>query len=73
MDRQQTHRNDCPACKNHWRIGYRTAAVGATTGAVVTPQDNGSRVDMRSVSRVGRSDQGVNAGRISDFQEEFRN
>jgi len=40
---------------------------------VVTPQDNGSRVDMRGVSRVGRSDQGVNAARIRDFQEQFRN
>ncbi len=40
---------------------------------VVTPQENGSRVDMRSVSRVGRSDQGVNAARIRDFQEHFQN
>ncbi|THH38943.1 DUF1499 domain-containing protein [Aliishimia ponticola] len=38
---------------------------------VVTPQDNASRVDMRSVSRVGRSDQGVNAARIRDFQQRF--
>ena len=40
---------------------------------VVTPQDEGSRVDMRSASRVGRSDQGVNAARIRDFQERFQN
>lgn len=38
---------------------------------VVTPQGDGSRVDMRGVSRVGRSDQGVNAARIRDFQERF--
>ena len=38
---------------------------------VVTPQDDGSRVDMRSVSRVGRSDQGVNAARIRAFQKQF--
>ncbi|QUS36259.1 DUF1499 domain-containing protein [Falsirhodobacter algicola] len=38
---------------------------------VVTAQDAGSRVDMRSVSRVGRSDQGVNAARIRDFQQRF--
>ncbi|MBU2960281.1 DUF1499 domain-containing protein [Citreicella sp. C3M06] len=38
---------------------------------VVTAQDGGSRVDMRSVSRVGRSDQGVNAARIRDFQQRF--
>ncbi len=40
---------------------------------VVTDQESGSRVDMRSVSRVGRSDQGVNAARIRAFQEQFRN
>ena len=39
---------------------------------VVTPQEDGSRVDMRGVSRVGRSDQGVNAARIRDFQRRFR-
>lgn len=37
----------------------------------VSPQDEGSRVDMRSVSRVGRSDQGVNAARIREFQNLF--
>lgn len=40
---------------------------------VVTAQDEGSRVDMRGVSRVGRSDQGVNAARIRGFQEQFQN
>ena len=39
----------------------------------VTGQESGSRVDMRSVSRVGRSDQGVNAARIRAFQEQFSN
>ncbi|MGP6089917.1 DUF1499 domain-containing protein [Antarctobacter jejuensis] len=39
---------------------------------VVTPQGDGSRVDMRGVSRVGRSDQGVNAARIRAFQQQFR-
>ena len=38
---------------------------------VVTPEDDGSRIDMRSVSRVGRSDQGVNAARIRAFQQQF--
>jgi len=33
----------------------------------ITPVDAGSRVDMRSVSRVGKSDLGVNARRIRDF------
>jgi uncharacterized protein (DUF1499 family) len=38
---------------------------------VVTPQPDGSRIDIRSVSRVGRSDQGVNAARIRSFAEAF--
>ena len=38
---------------------------------VVSEQDSGSRVDMRSVSRVGRSDRGVNAARIREFQQQF--
>ncbi len=33
----------------------------------VTPADTASRIDMRSVSRVGRSDLGVNAHRIRSF------
>lgn len=37
----------------------------------VTPLEQGARVDMRGVSRVGRSDQGVNAARIRRFQEQF--
>lgn len=38
---------------------------------VLSTQPDGSRVDMRSVSRVGRSDQGLNAARIRDFQQKF--
>ena len=38
---------------------------------VVSAQGEGSRVDMRGVSRVGRSDQGVNAARIREFQQLF--
>ncbi|MFA6148400.1 MAG: DUF1499 domain-containing protein [bacterium] len=33
--------------------------------------DNGSRVDIRSVSRVGRSDIGTNARRIREFLKKF--
>lgn len=33
----------------------------------ITPSDGGSRVDVRSVSRVGRSDVGANARRIRTF------
>lgn len=33
----------------------------------LTPQDGATRVDMRSVSRVGRSDVGANARRIREF------
>lgn len=33
----------------------------------ITPAGSGSRVDVRSASRVGRSDLGVNAKRIREF------
>jgi len=33
----------------------------------ITPAGNGSRIDVRSVSRVGRSDLGANARRIRSF------
>jgi uncharacterized protein (DUF1499 family) len=38
---------------------------------VVNATPSGSRVDIRSVSRVGRSDQGVNAARIRAFAAAF--
>lgn len=34
---------------------------------VVSADDAGSRVDLRSVSRVGRGDRGVNAKRVRAF------
>ncbi len=37
----------------------------------VTPTDSGSQIDVRSVSRVGQSDLGANAARISAFLEAF--
>jgi uncharacterized protein (DUF1499 family) len=33
----------------------------------ITPAGNGSRIDVRSVSRVGRGDVGTNAKRITDY------
>ncbi|MEO5659410.1 MAG: DUF1499 domain-containing protein [Polaromonas sp.] len=38
----------------------------------VQPMGSGSRVDMRSLSRVGGSDFGVNAGRIRAFMHKLR-
>lgn len=38
---------------------------------VVSPQGEGSRVDIRSVSRIGRGDRGVNAARIRAFISAF--
>jgi uncharacterized protein (DUF1499 family) len=34
----------------------------------IRAEADGSRVDVRSVSRVGRSDVGANAARIADYQ-----
>jgi uncharacterized protein (DUF1499 family) len=39
----------------------------------VTPSGDGSRVDVRSVSRVGTSDVGANAKRIQTYLERFQN
>ena len=39
----------------------------------IVPAGNGSRVDMRSVSRVGRSDLGANARRIREFLRQLTN
>ncbi|WP_045388053.1 DUF1499 domain-containing protein [Falsirhodobacter sp. alg1] len=51
----------------------RTAVFYFADDIVVTvsPADTGSRVDMRSVSRIGRSDQGKNAERIRTFIKDF--
>ena len=38
----------------------------------ITPEAGGSRVDMRSVSRVGGSDIGANARRIRAFMKELQ-
>ncbi len=38
----------------------------------VRPEGTGSRVDVRSVSRVGRSDVGMNAKRIREFTSRLR-
>ena len=38
----------------------------------ITPADQGSRVDVRSVSRVGKSDVGMNARRIRKYLKELK-
>jgi uncharacterized protein (DUF1499 family) len=38
----------------------------------VTPNDHGSRIDVRSVSRVGKSDVGKNASRIQEYLAKIR-
>ena len=38
----------------------------------VAPSDHGSRVDIRSVSRVGKSDVGMNARRIRKYLKELK-
>jgi uncharacterized protein (DUF1499 family) len=37
----------------------------------VRPASEGSRIDVRSVSRVGRSDVGTNAERIEEYLEKL--
>lgn len=38
----------------------------------ITPEANGSRIDVRSVSRIGRSDVGTNAARIRGYLSRLR-
>ncbi|MBC7505868.1 MAG: DUF1499 domain-containing protein, partial [Sandarakinorhabdus sp.] len=38
----------------------------------LTPAGTGTRVDMRSKSRVGKGDLGVNAKRINDFLDALK-
>ncbi len=38
----------------------------------ITPSDHGSRIDVRSVSRVGKSDLGTNAKRIRKYLKKLR-
>jgi len=38
----------------------------------ISEQVNGSKIDIRSVSRIGRGDRGVNAQRINRFIHEFK-
>jgi uncharacterized protein (DUF1499 family) len=37
----------------------------------IRPEDSGSRLDIRSTSRVGIGDLGTNAARIEAFLEDF--
>ncbi|HEY6820491.1 MAG TPA: DUF1499 domain-containing protein [Burkholderiales bacterium] len=39
----------------------------------IVPEGTGSRIDVRSVSRVGRSDLGTNARRIREYLDRVRN
>ncbi|GEA61529.1 hypothetical protein VCO01S_27220 [Vibrio comitans NBRC 102076] len=51
----------------------QTAFFGFMDDVVVeiTPISNESRIDIRSVSRIGRSDKGGNAARIMEFTNSF--
>jgi uncharacterized protein (DUF1499 family) len=39
----------------------------------ISPQDKGSRIDLRSLSRVGKSDVGTNAKRVREFLKTVKN
>jgi uncharacterized protein (DUF1499 family) len=38
----------------------------------ISPQDKGCRIDLRSLSRVGKSDLGTNAKRVREFLHAFK-
>lgn len=68
-----------------WRVQAEDPAAGLIEASATTfwfgfvddiairvrPHDGGSRVDLRSVSRVGQGDLGANARRIARFREAF--
>ena len=70
-----------------WNIAAADAGTGVIEAVATTPvlrfkddvvvrvraNGQGSRVDLRSLSRVGRSDFGKNAARIADFMRRFAN
>lgn len=74
------------AREQDWRIGRVDAEAGVIEATAesfwfgfiddivvrVRPDGTGARVDMRSVSRVGRSDLGANAARMRPYLEELR-
>lgn len=39
----------------------------------VSAEESGSRIDIRSISRIGRGDRGVNAKRTIEFSKIFSN
>ncbi len=57
----------------HFEALERTALFGFIDDVAVrvSSTDSGSKIDLRSVSRVGVSDLGANAKRIERFQEAF--
>lgn len=69
-----------------WSLGRTDAEAGVIEATVrsfwygftddiairVRPDGTGARIDMRSVSRVGRSDLGANASRMRPFLQELR-
>lgn len=60
--------------RGHLEAVDRSLLLGLSDDVVVRvrPEDEGSRVDVRSSSRVGRTDLGANAARIREFLEDLR-
>lgn len=61
------------AADGHIEATAITAVLGFKDDIVIriVAKDGGSRIDMRSASRLGRSDLGVNAARIQAFLADF--
>jgi fatty-acyl-CoA synthase len=71
------------ARKLGWNVEYSDAAAGRIEATVrtfwygftddvaiqVAPTDQGTRIDLRSISRVGEGDAGANAARVRGFRE----
>ena len=55
------------AVATSWLFGFKDDVV-----IRITPRDGGSRIDIRSKSRLGRNDYGANARRIGAFEKKLR-
>lgn len=56
---------------NYWRAEFKSALLRFVDDVEFLFDDNGKRIDVRSASRVGYSDLGVNRKRIEEIRRRF--
>jgi uncharacterized protein (DUF1499 family) len=56
---------------NYWRVEFTSALWGFVDDVEFLFDDNAKRIDIRSASRVGKSDFGVNRRRMEEIRRRF--